>query len=436
MAEYSVIGKSIPRVDALGKVTGEAVYSTDLYLPGILVGKIKRSPYPFARILSININKASKLPGVKAVITAQNVVQFPFGIAIKDELPLADTYVRYAGEAVAAVAAIDADTADEALDLIEVEYEELRPILHPEEAMKTGARAIHPERAQVKQNTAYQIEIIRGGGEAAFKQADVIVEERFFTQAQHQTPLEPQACIAQWDISGRLTIWVGTQRAHKNGEILAGAIGIPEHKVRVIQPYMGGSFGAKWHMHPYFPIAALLAKVAGKPVKIVYTREEDFISSHRRATEVITIRLGFKKDGTMVAKKVTTIADAGAYEGGILNLVRVSHVRADSIYRIPNIKVTCKAVYTNTSPYSMFRGPGDPQMLFALETLIDMASEKLGIDPIEIRLKNAAQKGDITPSGFILNSCAFSDTLRQVRQKSGWVNKKKNNSENCSKYKY
>ena len=185
MAEYSVVGNNIVRVDALEKVTGEAIYTGDVQLPRMLCGKIKGSPYPFARILSINTDKARKLPGVKAVITTRNVVQFPHGYFVNDELPLADKYARYVGDAVAAVAAIDTDTAEEALDLIEVEYEELTPVLDAEKAMEPRAPAVHPEREEVKNNIAHSVEYVRGEGEAAFKQADLILEERFSAHTRH-----------------------------------------------------------------------------------------------------------------------------------------------------------------------------------------------------------------------------------------------------------
>ena len=424
MAEFSFIGKAVPRVDSREKVTGEAVFSTDIYLSDMRVGKIKICPHPFARIVSINIEKACKLPGVEAVITARNVVQNLYGLYVNDELPLADTYARYAGDGVAAVAAVDDETAQEALDLIEVEYEELSYVMDPEEAIEPGAPAVHPERKEVKNNITFHFDYIRGKGEKAFKEADFIIEDKFATQAQHQCYLEPQACVAFWDSSGKLTLWGGTQRVFSNRARLAIALGIPEAQIRIIQPHVGGAFGGKWEMHPYFAIAALLARAAGKPVKMVHTREEDFIFGRPRTSEVVHLRLGFKKDGTMVGKVANVILNAGAYTGCAPLVLRVSASRPDCIYRLPNIKMNANLVYTNTIPRGAFRGFGDPEMLFAQESLIDMAAEQLGIDPVELRLKNAVQKGDVTQHGFVLNTCALSEALRLARQKSGW-NKKK-----------
>jgi len=430
MAEYSVVGKSVTRVDALEKVTGEAEYCTDIKVPGMLCGKIKSSPYPFARILSIDTDKARKLRGVKAVITARDVVQFPYGYFVDDELPLADKYARYVGDAVAAVAAIDTDTAEEALDLITVEYEELTPVLDAEKAMEPGAPAVHPEREEVKNNIAHSIEYVRGEGEAAFKQADLILEERFSAQTAHQAYLEPQTCVAQWDVSGKLTVWGSTQTPFTNRTILAKALGIPEHRIRIIQPYVGGGFGGKAYLRPHFPISALLARAAGKPVKIVYTREEDFISGRPRVPEVIDLRLGFKRDGTIVAKSAVITANSGAYIGCCPFIMRASAIRSDCLYRLANIKMLANLVYTNTMPRGAFRGFGTPQMLFAMETMIDMAAEKLGIDPMEIRLKNSVQKGDITAHGWILKSCGLSESIRLAAEKSVWKDKREKRDEN------
>jgi len=411
-------------------VTGEAAYSADIQLPGMLCGKIKSSPYPFARILSIDTDKARKLPGVKAVITARDVVQFPYGLFLNDELPLTDKFARYAGDGVAAVAAIDADTVEEALDLITVEYEELIPVLDAERAMEPGAPAVHPEREEVKNNIAHSIEYVRGEGEAAFRQADLILEEHFFAQTAHQAYLEPQTCVAQWDVSGKLTIWGSTQTPFTNRTILAKALGIPEHRIRIIQPYVGGGFGGKAYLRPHFPISALLAKAAGKPVKIVYTREEDFISGRPRVPETIDLRLGFKRDGTIVAKSAVITANSGAYAGCCPAIMQVSTIRSDCLYRLANIKMLANLVYTNTIPRGGFRGFGTPQMLFAMETMIDMAAERLGIDPVEIRLKNSVQKGDTTVHGWILKSCGFSETMQRTAEKSGWKDKRQKRDEN------
>ncbi|MDP2932108.1 MAG: xanthine dehydrogenase family protein molybdopterin-binding subunit [Chloroflexota bacterium] len=420
MVEYSYIGKSLPRVDGRAKVTGEAVYTADIQLPGLLVGKIKRSPYPFARIININTSRAQKLAGVRAVITAGDITQFPYGPMIADELPLADGHVRYAGEGVAAVAAIDDETAAEALDLIEVEYEELTPALDPEEAMAPGAPVVHPERETVKLNVAYSFDFARGEGEAAFRQADLVVADRFSTQAQYQAYLEPQACIAQWHDSGKLTVWGALQAPFRARTLLALALGIPEHQIRIVQPYIGGGFGGKLYLQPNLPICALLARQAGRPVKLVYTREEDFISGRPRISEIIDLRLGFKGT-TLVAKSVRVTADCGAYCGCTPAVVATSLVYPDNLYRLANTRASASIVYTNKIPRSACRGFGNLEMLFATESLMDVAAERLGIDPAELRLKNCAQKGDVTAHGWVLNSCGLSDSILLATEKSRWT---------------
>jgi len=425
VGEYEYVGKSVLRLDAQEKVTGEAIFTTDIQLPGMLFGKIKRSPYPFARILSIDIDKAQKLTGVKAIITARNITQFPYGPIVADELPLADSYARYVGEGVAAVAAVDEETADEALDLIKVEYEELTPVLDAEKAMEPEAPAVHPERAAVKQNIGYHLDFVRGEGEAAYKKADLVVEGRFSTQAQYQACLEPQACVAQWDVSGKLTVWGSTQCPFRWRSLLAVALGLPEHRIRIIQPYIGGAFGAKVYMQPHFPISALLSMKAVKPVRIVYTREEDFISGRPRISEIIDLRMGFKKDGTMIAKSVMVTADSGAYAGNTSGISKVSLTRSDCLYRLANTKAEVNVVYTNKIPRGPMRGFGNLEMLFAAESLIDIAAEKLGIDPMEIRLKNSSRKGDVTLHGWILNSCGLTDSIRIAAEKSDWKNRRR-----------
>ncbi|MFC1955447.1 xanthine dehydrogenase family protein molybdopterin-binding subunit [Chloroflexota bacterium] len=428
--EFEVIGKSVPRLDGLEKVTGKAIYTTDIHLPNMLIGRAKRSPYPFARIRSVNTEKARKLPGVKAVITAKDVVQFPYGIVIDDELPLVDEYARYAGDEVAAVAAVDEETAEEALALIEVDYEELTPVLNMEKAMDPGAPVIHPELPQIKHNVSYHIEYERGEGEKAFKEVDLIVEDRFTTPLQQHSALEPQGCIAQWDVSGRLTAWAGTQRIFPNRDTLAKSLGIPGHHVRIIQPYIGGAFGCKIELQRVFPIAALLAKATGRPVKYIHTREDEMIAGRPRVPEVINLKLGFKKDGTMIAKSSRITGSSGAYAGWCSAMVSTSSVRPDCLYQQPNIKTVTNLVYTNTIPCGAFRGFGNPQMAFAMESLIDMAAQKLGIDPLEIRLKNAVEKGDTTVHGWNLKSCELKESLRQIAKASDWKNKKRKRNKN------
>ena len=417
MPDYSYVGKSVQRVDATEKTTGEAVYSSDIILPGMLIGKCKRSPHPFAKILSIDTSKALKLPGVRAVITARNVTQFNYGEYALDQFPLCDQYAYYVGDEVAAVAAIDKDTAAEAIELIEVEYEELEPVFDAEKAMEPGAPAIHPELEEIERNIAYRIDFERGRGEAAFQDADLVLEDRFSTQPMHPCYLQTRDCAASWH-SNKLTIWSVMQSPFRMRIPLAKSLGMSEDNIRIIPCTVGGGFGN--NAFRLWPITALLAKAASKPVKLVLTREEDFISGRPLMSETIYLKMGFKKDGTMVAKKANLIGNSGAYVGSCRGVLSVSASRPDNHYRLPNIAVSAKLVYTNTIPRGSLRGYGTQIMTFALESMIDMAAVELGMDPGDLRKKNAVQNGDTSVHGLKFNSCGFTESLDLATEKSAW----------------
>jgi 4-hydroxybenzoyl-CoA reductase alpha subunit len=424
--DYSVIGKSVPRIDAREKVTGEAKYCVDLSLPGMLYGKIKRSPLPFARILNIDKSRAEKLKGVKAVITAEDTPMIPYGSFVSDELPLASTLVRYVGDGVAAVAATDEDIAEEALELIKVDYEELTPILDPEKAIFPETPAVHPELENIKCNIAYHIDYERGNPDQGFGEADLILEDRFVTQEVHQAYMEPQACLAHFETSGKLTIWGSLQAPFRARTLIAKALGMQEHQIRMIQPYVGGGFGGKGGaIQPLYPICGSLARKSRKPVKIVNSRKEEFIAGRPRLSEIIHIKLGIKKMGKIVSKDVRIIADGGAYAGMAPAILGVSATRTGSLYRIPNIRMKADLIYTNKIPKGSFRGFGNPQMHFAVESLLDEAAERLHIDPRDLRLMNATQEGDTTAHGWLINSCGLSDSIKKVSANSNWDEKRK-----------
>lgn len=428
---YSVIGKSVPRLDAREKVTGEAKYCADLTLPGMLYGKIKRSPLPFARILNIDKSRAEKLIGVKAVITAEDTPKIPYGTFVADRLPLATDLVHFVGDEVGAVAAIDEDIATEALELIYIDYEELDPILDPLQSILPETSPIHPELKSIKSNIAYHIDYVRGDPDQAFNGADIILEDQFNTQAVHQAYLEPQACIANFNTSGRLTIWGSLQAPFRSRKLIARALGMEEYKIRMIQPYVGGGFGGKGsEIQPLYPICALLAKKSGRPVKIIYTRKEEFIAGRPRLSELIHLRLGLKKTGQIIGKDVRIIADGGAYAEMSPAILGVSATRTGSLYRIPNIRMEADLVYTNKVPRGSFRGFGNPQMHFALESLLDEAAQKLHMDPRDLRLMNATQEGDITAHGWRINSCGLRESIKRASEVSDWDKKREKNLQN------
>jgi CO/xanthine dehydrogenase Mo-binding subunit len=422
MEEFSVIGKHLSRVDANEIVRGEAIYTLDIQLPGMLYGKVLRSPYSHARILNINTEKAKRLPGVKAVITADDTNKEKYGSVIKDEHFLAVDKVRYMGDEVAAVAAIDEEIAEEALDLVEVEYEELPVIFDPEEAMRPEAPQIHEKG----DNIALHIRLSRGNIEKGFGEADEIFEDKFTTHSVHHCYLEPLACVAQFDGNGKLTVWTGHMSPSGLRLTLAKYLGMDEGKVRVIQQYTGGAFGGKLSCRPLYLICALLAKKSGKPVKLSYSREEEFLAGRPRAALIFRIKTGVKKDGRITSKDAQIILNTGAYANVGPTLISAICVRSDNLYRMENVKTDAKLVYTNKAPIGAYRGFGNPQVTFAFESQLDMIAEKLGLDPIEIRLKNAIRKGDIGVHGWRINSCGLSECLEKVREVSQWKVKREN----------
>ncbi|MBA7653403.1 4-hydroxybenzoyl-CoA reductase subunit alpha [subsurface metagenome] len=423
----SYIGKNVLRVDAPAKVTGEAIFSSDIKPHGMLYGKCKRSPHPLAHILSVDIGSALKLPGVRAIITARNVKQSYCGEYLFDQLPLCDQYSYYIGDEVAAVAAIDEETAQEAIDLIKVNYEVLTPVLDLEKATELGAPAVHPELESIKQNIAYQVDFERGEVTAAFQQADLVFEERFTTSPVHQCYLQPRDCVAAWD-GDRLTLWAAMQGPFEWRKEIANGVCIPESHVRVIPCYVGGGFGD--NASRIWPIAALLARQAGHPVKLAFTREEEFTSGRPFTSAVVKMKMGFKKDGTLLVQSKDIILDAGAYMGIGFAIATVAAGRVDNMYRVPNVKTSARLVYTNTTPRGALRGFGTQIMTFVIESMMDMAAERLGLDPKEIRLKNASQKGDTSVHGFIFNSCGLSESIKLAAEESNFKEKRRERYQN------
>ncbi len=423
MIQYSVVGKRVPRIDALGKVTGKAKYCPDTVLPGMLAGKILRSPFPHARVLGIDTRKAQRLTGVKAVITAKDaplLERKPEHIFRPVKRILAADRVRYIGEELAAVAAMDEDTASEALDLIEVEYEQLPALMDPEEAMKPGSILLHEKQ----NNVAAAFDIVRGDPDTAFKEADQIFEDKVVTQIQHQCYLEPLNCLAFFDLTGKLTLWLGSMDPSGIRLSLAEVLQLPLGKVRIIQAYCGGAFGGKITMPPLYPIAALLTMKTARPVRVSNNREEEFTASAPRLPAKIEVKTGVKKDGTLVARDYQIIADCGAYIDRAPRIVAQMIMTPDSLYRIAHIKASAKVVYTNKTPVGAFRGFGTIQALFAHETHLDAIASRLALDPMELRLKNATRAGDLTAHGWRITSCGLTKCIQEASAAAGWTERK------------
>jgi len=430
---YTVVGKRLPRVDAKEKVTGEAKFTHDIELPGMLWCKILRSPYPHAKIKKIDVSKAKELPGVEAVITAEDMPKTKIGHdpELLDKSPLADDKVRYVGDEVAAVAAIDEETAEKALSLIQVDYEQLPAVFDPEEAMKPNAPKIHD---YVENNILKSYHWMFGDVEKGFKEADYIFEDKFTTQQQPHICMETHSCVANWDSEGKLTFWSSTQVPHVLRSRLAEALDIPYTKVNIKSKYTGGGFGGKTELFSHDVICAFLAKKTGKPVKLILSREEEFTCTGTRHPAIIKIKTGVKKDGTITTRYVKAILDKGAYASQYTVLASIGW-KAAHYYRIANYKFDGYAVYTNKPFGTAMRAFGGPQICFAIESQMDMIAEKLGMDPLDLRLKNANKPGDITVIGSKLASCGLSECLRSAAKTIGWKKKrnemKKRNHQVC-----
>lgn len=431
MEKFSVIGKSSPQLDAEKKVTGQARFVTDMRPAGTVFAKILRSPYPHARIVNINTARAERLIGVKAVITGENVPQHKFGPMIDDWEFLAKDRVRFVGDEVAAVAAIDEDLADEALDLIEVEYEELPAVFDPEEAIKEGAPLLHEGK---KRNIAAIFEVEKGDMEAGFKQADYIFEDVYHTSQTYQAYLETKACIAVPDGGEGLILYLPTQIPSISQMRYAQFLGMPESKIRVVQPLVGGAFGGKFEYKSHI-IAAQLARITRFPVKIVNTREEDFIAGNPRVPMKIYLKLGVKKDGTITAKEVKIYGANGARTVYAPAIVSTACYRNDSLYTYQNVRNLGYTVYTNTVPTGCFRGFGNSQAHFAMESALDMIAREIDMDPAELRLRNGVYKGYTSVHGWEILSCGLKECIEKATAKVDWLKKRSQPRDNNSKIK-
>jgi len=418
------IGSRVPLIDAVEKITGRLRFGSDFKLPGMLYGKVLRSPFPHARILSVNTRGAKRLPGVKAVVTGWDYdlpIYSVSGEKNPDERLLAREKVRYIGDEVAIVAAVDEDTAKEALKRIVVEYEEIPAVFDPEEAMKEGSALIHEN---AKQNIARIIRIRHGDIGKAFGESDASVEEVFRTPLVHQAYLEPHSGVAQWDLQGRVTLWIPTQSPILARMTYANALGITPDKIRIIQLPMGGAFGGKLE-YKIHPLCALLARETNTPVKMTNTREEEFMASLPRVPMVIKMKMGCKRDGALLAKQAEIIADNGAYMNYGPGILLSATTRHDNLYRLKNIHTDSYLVYTNKVPTGCFRGFGCPQSFFAFESIIDSLANEINMDPADFRLRNASQTGDTTPHHWYLGSCGLSEAISKTIEKADWSNKRK-----------
>jgi 4-hydroxybenzoyl-CoA reductase subunit alpha len=423
--EFSIIGKDVPRVDSVLKATGKAVFGADTFLPGMLHGKVLRSAVPHAKIMNIDASAALRLPGVKAVITGRDFpwgLKYGFSAAYRDQAPLAQDKVRFIGDEVAAVAAVDEDTAEEALDLIEIEYEMLPAVFDPLEAMKEGAPLIHEDKPN---NVCAEVNMGFGDVEKGFVESDYVREDEFSTQAVKHGFIEPHAALALWDPSGKATIWTNKQSPYVASRKMAMTLGIKPSQLRLIQTYVGGGFGsARSDPQALDFCALLLSKKSRRPVKIVYTMEDVLVMGEMRHPFHMKVKTGMMKDGTLKAIQVYALVDGGAFSSiGPISIVLPAFF-TDLPYRVPNVKYNAVRVFTNKGYCGSLRGHGIPQLRWALGQQLDMMCNDLGLDMADVSLKNAVHTGDITPRGWKLRSCGFTECIEKTVEASGWKEKR------------
>ena len=426
MTAFSIIGKSVKRNDLIDKVTGSAKYVADMQFPGLLYGKTLRSNVAHARILRIDASRALALPGVKAVLTHTDVPRVlhagsphPRSASLSCDQYILDDKVRFWGESVAVVAATSEEIAEEALGLIQVEYELLPAVFTVEEALRPGAPLVHdlgPGGNQVLDPVTCQ----RGDVEQGFKEADLILEGDYEGGRPVPAYMEPNVCTCQWDPTGGLTVWISTQTSFMVRGIMAEVLGLPLNKVRVLVDHMGGGFGAKQDLFQTEFLCALLARKTGRPVRMEFTREETFLGGRTRHPARIWLKQGFKKDGTITARQARIVYTSGAYGSHGPGVTNVGTTALASLYRCENIHVVGSCVYTNTPIAGAFRGFGVVQAYYALDIQMDEAAVALGMDPAELKLRNAVREGDVAPSGHPLIGHGLEDCIRRGKEEVGW----------------
>ena len=424
----AVVGRSVPRRELADKLAGAALYSADIALPGMLHGVIVRSPHPHADILGVDAGPALALPGVRAAVTPADAP----AARLAPDLPLLDTRVRFVGDEVAAVAADDLDTARAAAQLVRVEYRPLPFVTDPVAALEPEAPAIHPHgNLAIAEPLALQ----RGDVDAGFAAADIILEQTCYLPTHSATPLEPRAALASWDADGRLTVWKSTRGVHVDRAALAQAMAVGTGQVRVIGPNMGGGYGNKDESR-LAALAALLSRRAGRPVRIEYSREEEFVAGRTRHGGRINLRMGVTRDGDITAIHGDAVMDSGAYQASAPGVARRTGQGMLYLYRCPNARFEARPATTNKPVSGSYRALGAPQGHFALETLVDRVAEAIGMSPLEFRLRNyVPPEGQAGPrlsppdeivdgqpveGGIPFSSNGLEECLRRGAEEIGW----------------
>ena len=422
--QFKVLERNHPRVDAYDKVTGRAAYASDVYLPGMLACKLLPSTRNHARIVRLDTSKAEALPGVRCVITGTDFPDIRYGSgALRDRYVMPRDVVNFVGEPIAAVAADDEATAQEAVELIEVEYEDLPAVVNPLSAIGLDAATVHPELEDYEgygftlgHNVSTLLDADRGDVDQAFADADVVVEDVYRSQGINQGFLEPMACVADVEPNGRLVVYASTQGPYQIRAALAGVLEIPVSRIRVVPMELGGGFGAKLRL-AFEAFPALLAMKTGRPVKLVNTREEVFTMNGPRLPVTNYIRSGVMHDGTIVAREAYTIFDVGAYLGAGPNS-GIGH--GIGAYNVPNFRLRSYGVYTNKIYVGSYRASGVADMTFAVESHMDRIAHEIGMDPYDLRVKNALREGDVSVSGAVVPTNGLMETLEAIKEKIDW----------------
>ena len=437
MSDLKSVGVAVPRGEGSGKVSGQTVYAADVKLAGLLWAKILRSPHPHARIRSIDVSKAQKLIGVRAIITGADVKGHLIGKQIRDMPVLCWDKVRFVGDRVAAVAAETADVAEEALHLIDIDYEPLPAVFDPVEAMAPGAPKLHDDVAGYDgaplkilatdlHNGLTRLRWQKGDVESGFRGADLVMEHTFHVPARHQGYLEPHAATVAIDPDGRIQVWASVKNPFNVRTQLAKCLSIAEERIRMIPVNVGGEFGGKGDGVD-LPVLYFLAQKSGRPVKIVMSYAEELAASNPAHPTIITIRSGVKRDGRIVARQIRAAHASGAYGALKSNSSLATGHYAGGQYRIPQADIEFVQIYTNTVPGGYYRSPGAVATAFAVDCHTDMLAKELGMDPAEFRLKNFIVEGEADAVGHELRHVRFSEVLQGALDAAGWKKPRKRN---------
>ena len=410
------VGQRATRPDARLHGLGQTRYIADMAFPGMLHARIKRAGVASARIINIDTREAAALPGVMAVLTGRDIPVNSFGPSFQDQPVLADERVFHAGDGVAAVAAVSEQIAEQALEKIKISYEPLPAVFDPLEALQDDAPKVHPPAGNV-----YARKIIcKGNVEQALAASDHVFENRYRTQMVEHVPIEPHASIALWDANGRVTVHSSLGRITLGRADLARTLRMPVNRIRLVGSIVGGNFGGKNEITQE-PVLALLSKKTGRPVKGVYTRAEEFIASTTRHPFIMDYKTGVDRTGRIRARKVRLVLDGGAYCSWSETTLGKAAILSAGPYRIDHLHVEACVVYTNKTMTGAMRGFGAPQVCFAYESQMDEIAGALGIDPLEIRLRNVFGNGSLSPTGQVLESVVIRESLLQAARRFGWT---------------